>query len=268
MPANPLLLAQKSGVRMNKRIGDLFAQVGSSVHPRGEITTTYKQSRLALRSALGERNKLIAAQDVLRRMRADVQRSVSSIFSSAVSLGDDEARRQLSFYGQTTNQTINLTSETQSALDAVMARFDAQAAAVRALVVTDAEDVQIAGDENSDGVMNASDVAAGMSYWIAFLVWNGFESLIYGSPSTGGLNFEKQAIAAIDMRTTNCCLKVHGQVQPFNKPFELKGSPRFADTMDWPGFHYYCRTSAVLYVAEFDDGITAKLIADAKKYLK
>ena len=92
MPANPLLLAQKSGVRMNKRIGDLFAQVGSSVHPRGEITTTYKQSRLALRSALGERNKLIAAQDVLRRMRADVQRSVSSIFSSAVSLGDDEAR--------------------------------------------------------------------------------------------------------------------------------------------------------------------------------
>lgn len=267
MPANPLELAQKSGVRMNGRIGDLFAKVGSSAHPRGEITTTYKQSRLALRSALGERNKLLATQDVLRRTRADLQRSVSSIFSSAIALGDDEARRQLSIYGRTTNQTINLTIETQSAIDTVMARFDAQAAAVRALVVTDAEDAQIAGDENSDGVLSASDVAAGMSYWITYLVWGGFESLIFGNPSTG-LNFEKQAIAAIDMRTTDCCLKVHGQVQPFNKPFILKGSPRFADMMDWPGFHYYCRTSAVLYVAEFDDGITAKLIADAKKYLK
>lgn len=264
MPANPLHQAIKSGVRMNGRIGNLFAKVGSSAHPRGEIVTTYKRSRLAMKAALSERNKLFATQDVLRGMRNELQRSVASIFSDAISLGDDEARRQLSFYGQTSNESINLTSETQSALDAVMTRFDAQAAAVRALVATDAEDEQIIGDEDGGGILTSSDIAAGISYWIAYLIWHGFESLIIGNQV---FNFEKQAIAAIDMRTTNCCLNVHGQVQPFNQPFILKGSPKFANKMDWPGFHYYCRTSAVLYVAEFDDGITAQLLADAKKYL-
>lgn len=265
MPVNPLERAIKSGVRMNGRIGDLFAKVGTSAHPRGEILSTYRRSRVALKSALGERNRMLAAQDVLRGMRSELQGSISSLFAESIALGDDEARRQLDFYGRKSNASINLTTETQAAFSAVISRFDAQAAAVRALIATDADEAQIIGDENRDGVLSASEVAAGMSYWIAYLVWGGFGGVVSGSQ---GLNFEKQAIAAIDMRTTNCCLKVHGQVQPFNKPFELKGTPRFADQMDWPGFHYFCRTSAVLYVAEFDDGITAKLRADALKYLK
>lgn len=271
MPVNPLERAIKSGVRMNGRIGDLFAQVGSSAHPRGEITTTYKQSRLALRSALGDRNKIIATQDVLRRMRSDVQRSVSSVFSNAIALGDDEARRQLSFYGQTTNQTINLTSETQSALDAVMARFDVQDATIRALVYTDAEEEQIVGNEEdgSAGALAAIAVISAISYWSAYLVWASFDLVISQSSSqnSSGINFQKQAVAVIDNRTTNCCLLVHGQIQPFDKPFELTGTPRFADKMHWPGFHYFCRTSVALYLPEFDDGSTEQMIKSADAFL-
>ena len=267
MPVNPLERAIKSGVRMNGRIGDLFAKVGTSAHPRGEIMTTYKQSRLALRSALGERNKLLATQDVLRRMRADVQRSVSSIFSDAITLGDDEARRQLSIYGQTTNQTINLTSETQSAFDAVMARFDVQDATIRALVYTDAEEEQIVGneEEGSAGALAAIAIISAISYWSAYLVWASFDLVI--SQNSSGINFQKQAVAVIDNRTTNCCLLVHGQIQPFGKPFELTGTPRFADKMHWPGFHYFCRTSVALYLPEFDDGSTEQMIKSADAFL-
>lgn len=64
--------------------------------------------------------------------------------------------------------------------------------------------------------------------------------------------FKKQAIAAIDDRTTDCCLRVHGQVQPLNSPFVLTGKPRFASRMQGPPFHWYCRTATTLYTDEME----------------
>lgn len=71
--------------------------------------------------------------------------------------------------------------------------------------------------------------------------------------------YMKQAVAAIDERTTDCCLRVHGQVQPLNKPFILHGTPRFADKIDNPPFHWYCRTSQSLYNEKFESkGVTTE----------
>lgn len=64
--------------------------------------------------------------------------------------------------------------------------------------------------------------------------------------------YEKQAIAAIDHKTTDCCLRVHGQIQPMDKPFILEGTPRFADKMHSSPFHWGCRTSISLYVAKME----------------
>ncbi len=58
------------------------------------------------------------------------------------------------------------------------------------------------------------------------------------------------AVAVIDNRTTDCCQRVHGQVQPLDQPFVLTGEPRFADRMQWPGFHWRCRTSVVVVFSE------------------
>lgn len=59
--------------------------------------------------------------------------------------------------------------------------------------------------------------------------------------------FKKQAIAAIDDRTTECCLRVHGQIQEMKAPFILTGRPRFADRLQGPPFHWRCRTATTLY---------------------
>lgn len=64
--------------------------------------------------------------------------------------------------------------------------------------------------------------------------------------------FRKQAIAAIDHKTTDCCLRVHGQVQDLNAPFVLTGRPRFASRMQGPPFHWYCRTATTLYTDEME----------------
>jgi hypothetical protein len=59
--------------------------------------------------------------------------------------------------------------------------------------------------------------------------------------------FQKQAISAIDARTTQCCRNVHGQIQDLDRPFVLTGTPRFADRIQNPPFHHRCRTAVSLY---------------------
>lgn len=76
--------------------------------------------------------------------------------------------------------------------------------------------------------------------------------------------YKKQAIAAIDHRTTDCCLRVHGQIQPLDKPFELTGTPRYADKMDAPPFHQNCRTAISIYTERMETkGIPTAEMVDA-----
>lgn len=63
---------------------------------------------------------------------------------------------------------------------------------------------------------------------------------------------QKQAVSAMGRNTTNCCLRVHGQIQPVDEPFELTGTPRFADRMMYPAFHWRCRTTVSMYHPSFE----------------
>lgn len=78
----------------------------------------------------------------------------------------------------------------------------------------------------------------------------------------------KQAIAAIGKNTTDCCLRVHGQIKRVSEPFELTGEPRFADRMMAPSFHWNCRTAVAMHHPFFEESMpTAKLKEDAKAEL-
>ena len=78
------------------------------------------------------------------------------------------------------------------------------------------------------------------------------------------VEYKKQAIATIDERTTDCCLRVHGQIQPIDKPFKLTGTPRFGNLVQDPPFHWYCRTAEVLYNEAFEDfGIPTQAMREA-----
>lgn len=79
-----------------------------------------------------------------------------------------------------------------------------------------------------------------------------------------GAEYQKQVIATIDERTTDCCLRAHGQIQPLDKPFHLTGTPRFADFVNTPPFHWNCRSTQVLYNPAFEEfGITTQELRNA-----
>ena len=70
----------------------------------------------------------------------------------------------------------------------------------------------------------------------------------------------RQAVAVIDERTTDCCLRVHGQWQAFGDDFKLTGTPRFADELAAPPFHKWCRTATALVQRQYAaDDLTTKM---------
>lgn len=71
---------------------------------------------------------------------------------------------------------------------------------------------------------------------------------------SGQIRVQKQAVASIGPRTTKCCLRVHGQIRDVDKPFDLTAEPRFARQMMHPAFHWFCRTSEVMYHPAFEQG--------------
>jgi hypothetical protein len=76
-----------------------------------------------------------------------------------------------------------------------------------------------------------------------------------------------KVVTALDHRMTDCCLRTHGQVVGFQDKFRLTGTPRFADELEWTPFHHLCRTSIVLYLPGYDDGLTEQMRASADKVL-
>lgn len=267
---NPLKQAVRSGVKANDTIGDLIAEVGTRAHPRGFVTTAFRNTRRALQSALQEPNPLAAVDDVMLQFRETVRSETTAIFARAQEAGAEESARQMRFYGivspDPARVSMMLSEKSQSALDAVLADVDRKRAGIRTMVLMNSDDEEILGDEDRSGFLGSGGELGGLIvFWMTGLLWDAFDW--WTGYYSGGLDFQKQAVAAIDMRTTDCCLRVHGQVQPMHKPFRLTGTPRFADYVDWPGFHWYCRTSGVLYLAEFDDGITANMLDGARYFL-
>lgn len=83
------------------------------------------------------------------------------------------------------------------------------------------------------------------------------QSQMASSGHSAGQRWQKQAIAALAQNTTDCCLRVHGQTQELDQPFILVGTPRYADEIQSPPFHDFCRTGQSLYLVQFETmGVT------------
>jgi hypothetical protein len=129
------------------------------------------------------------------------------------------------------------------------------------VVATGGDLALIIGDESRTGVLQPSAVVQEGARWLTAMAMAGWQETVR---VTRGFEWMKQAVAAIDERTTDCCLRVHGQVVGIDEKFRLTGTPRFADELEWSPFHWYCRTSVTLVTAEeAGDDLTERMEAAA-----
>lgn len=263
MADNPLHEAIKLGVQANNDLGLLFARLGTKEHPNTPVIQAYRNANRAMKEVIARGGKIGAAKEVTSQLKSSVKAGVMPVFRDAGFMGHGNAIRQLKAYNVNPPGRPKLEDSLDGAYGVIDATLYKQEAAILALLLTGADESEIVGDSQRQGVLRPSEILAAAAFWAASLWWNSFD--LTASKAGGG--FQKQAIAALDARTTDCCLRVHSQIQPLNTPFHLTGTPRYADDIDWPPFHNYCRTSGVLYLPGYDDGITDLMASSANQVL-
>ena len=192
---------------------------------------------------------------LLTEMEAEINLVSQAHAEKASNLGLDYAEKQLGFYeidemwGSDTE--ASLISVTNHAVNSVVSKFNSQKTAAELYIALGYPVEMIVGEGDNTGVFSPSaTVKTAISAFLT-LLWASTD-LLFSSSIEEKYKYEKIAVAALDTKTTECCLKVHGQSQPLKKPFHLTGEPRFADFIKFPPFHWFCRTASALYIPEFD----------------
>jgi len=275
MSQNPLIVAHKEARKNDKFLKSSFAKfLGSSNHPRGAILSIYRRGRGEMRSALKSNRFQVSlcVNDVLANMRQEIRGVGLLAVNASVTQGSESAQIQASAY-QDAGQVMALAYEQPDQgplVTGFMTEFERQAQAICALVASGAYDEQrIIGDEARLGILQPNPVAVNGAEWIATALSMALLTWWVGRDREPKekTDFQKQAIAVVDDVTTDCCLKVNGQIRDFKKKFTLTGTPRFANKMSWSPFHHRCRTSIALYLESFDFGITDAIVEASKAEL-
>lgn len=88
---------------------------------------------------------------------------------------------------------------------------------------------------------------------------NNSKSLYYEQAQRQYLpTLQKQIVATIGPRTTQTCLRAHGQIKPLDEPFDISGEPSFGRRQMHPPFHWNCRTTVAPYLAQLETTSTLK----------
>jgi hypothetical protein len=232
-----------------RQMDALFADLGTQEHPRGRVLSAYRTTQRALREVFRRGGQAWEALEVLRGLREQVAAVATAALARAAEIGRTAAGDALEAYGLSV--PVGQQSMDQ-ALQAWLAVLEAQLAQARAVIQVGGDPTLIVGDETRGGMLQPGPVVREGARWVAIvagMAWLG----ITGDALQRRLDrdqFLRQAIAAIDERTTDCCLRVHGQVVQLEEDFRLTGEPRYADRLRDPPFHWWCRTSVALVRAE------------------
>lgn len=267
MAKNPLEESVKHALVDAGKLSKLFRAFGRSNHVDTPILRAYRAGYRSLSKALDNGQGVQAVTDAFSVIKTSVQSSSLEILNRAGRQGVESANVQLANYGELVGLVPDeiLALRSEAAVAAIAAAVDRQEATIYASWLTGRDRGMILGDDSRVGQLRPSDILVTGAVWAAALFWSMFSYTVDDNVGPG--KYQKMVVAALDERTTDCCLRAHGQVQPLNGKFKLTGVPRFADRIDWPPFHWYCRTAGVLYQGGYDEGLSEIMRNSAKKVL-
>lgn len=274
MPPNPNATALRAAKADNRYLQRLFNRyIGTAEHPRGKLLTAYRHARaqIAALAKAGHRGAEHEIREVLRILEHELRTIGLEVIDSAAQRGQASARAQLAGYVED-GATVAVAGEgadLSAMINSWMAEYERQQTAALGMLALGTDPAVLVGDATRPGLLQPAPIAKAGANWISTALGAGVANWLIGRARQprSGFVYDKQAIAGLDERTTDCCLRVHGQIVPFDKKFKLVGTPRFADELEWHPFHWYCRTSVAMYHEMFEYGETERMESRAKEEL-
>ena len=257
----------RAAERTTRDLRALFGRaLGTNEHPRGRILAAYRNAHRALRDvfrrargaqAMGE------VREVLTALRRDVQDAGTGALDAAIAIGRRQAEVERQVWEL--DPLDPTTPNTRAMMDGWLSTVDGQTAFAMAVIATEGDPALILGSETRTGRLRASDTTRAGAHWIAAAAMGALWVSLQGPQERSKMTYDKQVIATIDERTTDCCLQAHGQIVPFDSDFRLTGTPRYADEMDWSPFHDYCRTSIAMVPSALPEDDLTRQMRDAAR---
>jgi len=227
-------------LRAGDDLATLFNKLGTAEHPRGLVLTAYRNARRSIAGAAkGGKLSPVAVVEIFAGLRLAIQDAITTTLTAAAEAGLTQADKTLALYGLRPS-LVNPISQAE-AVTAILSTVVSQESAALWQVMNDVTAVEVLlGDATRVGIISPAPTNKAATNWLASMMAASFQGGIGGALTGGGKEeFRKQAIAGIDHRTTDCCLRAHAQVQPMDGTFRLTGTPRYADRLPWVPFHWY-----------------------------
>jgi len=255
--------AIKLGLDVNEQMRQVIGRyIGTTDKPRGRLLAAYRNARRAIAGNTSSPNDV---REILAGLRQATDAIIREALTTSAGNGWEAGRLNANIYALPPVPEFPPANNGLSAagLAAVLAALDAQITTIQGMVNTGlADEALILGGPDRVGMLSPAQVQREGAHWVA-LVTIGLLITALGQSTSrdrGGPVYLKQAVAAIDERTTDCCLRVNGQTKPQDKPFVLTGTPRYADEMAGPPFHNWCRTATVIVRAsDANDDVTREM---------
>lgn len=271
MARNPLLVAHQQARATDRELGVLFGRyIGTQAHnPRGRVLTAYGTARRAMLEVLGSEraSRQWEALGVVRALRQQLADVGAVAVPLAEELGRASARAQVEAYIEAGGENYPAARdpiERGTVLQGWNTAVESRLAPIETLIATEADPGLIVSEEGGRlGALQPAPFQTDAAYWLAFVAAAAFAAWVWGRGGRQAerVPFRRQAVPAVDDRTTPCCLDVarRGQVVRFNEMFDTPEPPAYDRRQMWTPFHEWCRTSVVLYLEEYDEGITERL---------
>lgn len=250
----------QAALRTNRELGKLFARLGTAKHPRGKVLVAYRNARRALRDVLGRPGPMmmLEAREVMAGLKDSVRTVADITLDTAVDLGWKQAEAEARVWEL---EPLMPYVDTMAMIDAWIGVIEQQERAILATLATGADPALILGGDTTVGLLRPDTVTREGAHWLAVAVGLALRGALGPSMQASGREWGKQPVAAVDAHTTECCLRVNGQVVKEDAKFHTTGSPAYAEWQDWTDFHWHCRTSIVMVpMDEADDDLTAALL--------
>lgn len=266
MSPNPLLASIKRAELDNRFLLRQFRRdVGRQDAPRGRVLASYRKARRDIKRVLASDEPFTAARigEATQALKGELNTIAGDMASQSAGRGQDSATRQLAAYSDADVNFIPVGEAPDLAQiqAAAMEPTIAQLRQIERAAILGQTDLILGDGDTSLGLLAPTQTQTDFERWSTTALALGFATWLFGRDGrrAGESPFKKQAIAAVDERTTQTCIRVHAQIQDFTKPFVLTGQPRFARKMQAPPFHFHCRTTSALYQDEFDIGLTQRM---------
>jgi len=254
----------RAAQRTTRELGKLFARLGTAQHPRGAVLVAYRNARRAMRDVL-RRNSVLAqfeAREVMGALKWRVHDIAVTALGDARYLGRKQAAAEVAVWEL--SGTGLATSNGEAALDAWVGIVEQQERVILATMAT-GDPAAILGSDTTIGILQPAPVTREGNKWLASAAALTMFGILSGAFRRSGHAWDKQAIANIDARTTDCCLGVHGQIVPVDGEFYTPDSPAYADQQAWHPFHDHCRTSVVFLPRDApEDDLTRTLLGETQ----